>query len=308
MNKRVVKSNAFLLLAAAIWGLAFVAQSDGMNYIGPFTFCVARSILGAVAVFPVWLIMSRKEAGRYGRDELIKKRKATVKAGLICGTALFAATAAQQIGIQYTTAGKAGFITALYIVMVPILGMIFFKRKAPVTAWLSVVLATAGLYLLCIKEGFTVSKGDLWVIVCAVLFGFQILFVDRYAPEADGVLLSCVQFLVVAVLSVPGVFINGETVTVQAFSGAWRSVCYTGIFSSGVAYTLQILGQKNSENPTVASLLMSMESVFAAVFGWLILHERLERKELAGVLIMALAIILSQLPVKSLSAFRKDKV
>ncbi len=298
MRKEVAKSNISLLLAAAIWGLAFVAQSEGMEYIGPFTFGAVRCLLGVLFLIPVWLITGRINYKNTPKGEVRNIRKKTVKVGCVCGTVLFAAISAQQIGLQYTTAGKAGFITALYIVLVPVASSVLFKKKAGINVWISVALATVGLYLLCVTEGgFYLSKGDLYVLICAVVFTGQILIVDRYAGEVDGTLLSLVQFAIVSALSVPFIFITKETPSVEAISGAWVSVCYTGILSCGVAYTLQIVGQKHAENPAVASLLMSMESVFAAVFGWLILNEKLSISEFVGAVLMSAAIVLSQVRV-----------
>ncbi|MDD6021780.1 MAG: DMT family transporter [Oscillospiraceae bacterium] len=298
MDKKVIKSNAALLLAAMIWGLAFVAQSDGMNYIGPFTFGAIRCFLGAAVLVPVYLIIQKKNGA--ANDENAREiRKTTFKAGLLCGAILFGATSTQQIGLQYTAAGKAGFITALYIVLVPVFGMIFFKKKASWRTWISVAIATAGLYLLCIKEGFTIDKGDIWVIACALIFTFHILTIDKFADRIDGTLLSIVQFATVSVLSVPFIFINREQVTLSSVTGAWVSLLYTGILSCGVGYTMQIIGQKDAKNPAIASLLMSMESVFAVIFGWLILHEKLSGREFAGVVLMSAAIVLSQLPAGS---------
>lgn len=296
MKKNVLKSNVSLLLAAAIWGLAFVAQSEGMDYIGPFTFGATRCFLGVLFLIPVWLITGRKNYKNTPEEKVRAIIKRTVKVGCLCGAILFVAISAQQIGLIYTTAGKAGFITALYIVLVPVASSFIFRKRAGIAVWISVVLATVGLYLLCMPGGsFAISKGDIYVLVCAVVFTGHILVVDRFADEVDGILLSMVQFTIVSLLSVPFIFITGETPSVEAISGAWISICYTGILSSGVAYTLQIVGQKYASNPTVASLLMSMESVFAAVFGWLILHEKLSVMEFAGALLMSGAIVLSQI-------------
>lgn len=296
MDKKVFKSNAALLLTAIIWGLAFVAQSDGMNHIGPFTFTAVRCMLGAVVLVPVYLIIQKKN-GTLHDEEANKKRKTTFKVGLLCGLIYFSATITQQIGLQYTAAGKAGFVTALYIVLVPIFGMFFFKKKPPLKAWVSVFVATVGLYLLCIKEDFSIDKGDVWVIACAILFTFHILIIDKFAQKVDGTLLSMLQFAFASILSVPFIFITKEQVSFQAISSAWVSLAYTGILSCGVGYTLQIIGQKDAKNPTVASLLMSMESVFAVIFGWLILHESLSSKEFVGVILMSSAIVVSQLPI-----------
>lgn len=306
MDKKVIKSNAVLLLTAIIWGLAFVAQSDGMNHIGPFTFTSVRCMLGAIVLVPVYLIIQKKNGTLHDEQEN-KKRKATLKAGLVCGVIFFAATATQQIGLQYTSAGKAGFVTALYIVLVPVFGMFIFKKKPPFRTWISVVIATVGLYLLCIKEGFSIDKGDIWVIACAVLFTFHILLIDKFADSIDGTLLSIIQFAVASVLSVPFLIITKEQFSLEMISNAWISLAYTGVLSCGVGYTLQIVGQKNAKNPTIASLLMSMESVFAVVFGWLILHETLSVKEFSGVILMSSAIVISQIPIGEKKSKTKEK-
>lgn len=297
MNKKAVKSNFSLLLAAAIWGLAFVAQSDSMNYIGPLAFTALRYFLGAFALIPVCVFTLGSFKKHNGSEKTKKAAKRSLTLGAVCGVVLFGASVSQQIGLKYTTAGKAGFITALYIVLVPVMGRIVFKNKTSVNTWISVVLAAAGLYLLCVKEGFSISRGDLWVILCAFIFTVQILLIDRYAEGTDTTLVSMTQFLTVAVITVPFALIFEPKITAEQMSGAWISIAYTGIFSSAVGYTLQIVGQKSAENPTIAALLMSMESVFAALSGWLILHETLSGKELIGVALMACAIVLSQLPV-----------
>lgn len=296
MDKKALKSNAALLLTAIIWGLAFVAQSDGMNYIGPFTFGAVRCMMGAIVLVPVYLIIQKKNGTLHDEKEN-QKRKRTLKAGLLCGVAFFAATSTQQIGLQYTSAGKAGFVTALYIVLVPVFGMIFFKKRAGLKTWISVAAATVGLYFLCITDGFSIGVGDIWVIACAVIFTFHILLIDKFADSIDGTLLSIIQFAFASVLSVPFLIITKEQLSLQTLSNAWVSLAYTGVLSCGVGYTLQIVGQRDAKNPTVASLLMSMESVFAVIFGWLILDERLTQREFAGVILMSAAIVLSQLPI-----------
>lgn len=298
MDKKSLKSNCALLLTAIIWGLAFVAQSDGMNYIGPFSFGAIRCMLGAIVLVPVYLVLQAKSGTLHDKGEN-EKRKETVKAGLLCGGVFFFATSTQQIGLQYTSPGKGGFISALYIVLVPVFETVFLKKKAPAKTWLSVVVAAVGLYLLCIKENFTVDKGDVWIMACAVIFAIHILLIDKYAHSADGTLLSIVQFATASVLSVPLVFIVKENLTLSAVSSAWMPLAYTGILSCGVGYTFQIIGQKDAKNPTVASLLMSMESVFAVIFAWLIQGTKLTNKELVGVLLMSAAIVISQIPTKN---------
>ncbi len=295
MNKKALKSNISLLLAAAIWGLAFVAQSDSMNYIGPFTFGTQRYLLGALAISPVCAVTLTGIKRREGKEVLKKTVARSLGVGSICGCVLFCAATAQQIGIQYTPAGKSGFITALYIVLVPIFGGIFFRNKTSPGMWVSVILAAAGLYFLCVTENFTIEKGDLWVISCAFLFAVQILLIDRYASGTDSALFSFAQFLTVAIISAPIMLIRESIPTAEQMRGALVPVLYTGICSSAVAHTLQVVGQKNAENPTVAALLMSLESVFASVSGMLILHESFSKREFAGVVIMACAVVLSQI-------------
>lgn len=305
MSKKALRSNASLLLAAAIWGLAFVAQSDAMNHIGPFAFTAVRCFLGALALLPVCIVtlysFHKKNPGADIKNTVLR----SVLIGAVCGVILFGATITQQIGIKYTTAGKAGFITALYIILVPVFNFVFFRNKVSINTGISVLLAGAGLYLLCVKEGFSIASGDIWVISCAFLFALQIIVIDRYAGGTDSALLSLVQFLVVAVISAIFTLIFEKKVTFAEMEAAWLSIVYTGVFSSAVAYTLQIVGQKSAENPTVAAILMSMESVFAAVSGWLILHETFSKKEFAGVILMVLAVVISQLAT---GTKKKEKV
>ena len=292
MNKFVLKQSMLLLLAAAIWGVAFVAQSVGMEYVGPFTFLASRSVIGAL-VLGVYIIL-REKRGTVNNLSQIGERKSIVMGGIWCGCLLFIASIFQQIGIMYTTVGKSGFITAMYIVMVPIIS-IFLKKKAGVKLWLGVALAVLGLYFLCMTSGsIMVQKGDVLTFFCAVAFSFHILVVDYYAPKIDGVKLSCVQFITCAVLAGIGMLIF-ETPSIQTVMAAWLPILYAGALSSGVAYTLQIIGQRGM-NPTVASLLMSMESVISVIAGWVILGQALSGRELTGCVLMFAAIVLVQLP------------
>lgn len=307
MNHKL-KYNLLLMLAALIWGSAFVAQSVGMDYLGPFTFNSVRSFMGSLFLLPVIFFLDRqKQAGRGetdGPDEGVRReepeknagarqQKVLLTGGLCCGVILTLSTSLQQIGLVYTTAGKAGFITALYILIVPLLGL-FLGKKVGGKTWIGVVLAVIGMYLLCIKEGFSISYGDFMVLLCAFVFSIHILTVDYFSPRVDGVRLSCIQFFVCGCLcAVPMVLF--ERPAVEQILQAWLPLAYAGILSSGVAYTLQIITQKHL-NPTVASLLMSLESVFAALTGWLILNERLSPKELLGCVLVFTAIILAQLP------------
>lgn len=298
-----LKYNFLLMLAALIWGSAFVAQSVGMDYLGPFTFNSVRSFMGSLVLLPVIWFMDRQKKdgakgdgqGALGKSAEVKQqeKKILLLGGLCCGVILTVSTSLQQIGLVYTTAGKAGFITALYILIVPLLGL-FLGRKVGGKTWLGVALAVIGMYLLCIKEGFSISYGDFMVLLCAFVFSLHILTVDYFSPKVDGVRLSCIQFFVCGCLcAVPMVIF--EHPEIYQILQAWLPLIYAGVLSSGVAYTLQIITQKHL-NPTVASLLMSLESVFAALTGWLILNERLSPKELLGCVLVFAAIILAQLP------------
>lgn len=286
--------NAFMLiLTAFIWGTAFVAQSVGMDYLEPFTFNGIRSIVGGIALLPC-IALLQKLNGK-GKEKTEESRKMQIAGGVICGLLLFAASSLQQYGIQYTSAGKAGFITAFYIVIVPVLG-IFLRKKIGWKVWSAVALAFAGLYCLCITETFTLGKGDGYIFLCALVFSLHILVVDYFSPKADGVKMACIQFFVCGIVSVPFMFIL-ETPQISAIRSGMFPILYAGVLSCGVAYTLQIVGQKNV-NPAIASLLMSLESCFSVLAGWVVLGERLSFRESAGCLLMFAAIILAQLPEK----------
>lgn len=288
-----------LLLTAFIWGTAFVAQRKGMEYIGPFTFNGIRSIIGAVVLVPVILFIrngARKKSPD-SPDALLSagSKKNLLIGGLACGVLLFTASTLQQAGMVYTTSGKAGFITALYIVIVPILGLFVGKRVRPLII-ICVIMAVAGLYLLTIKEGFSVNRGDLLILACAFFFSIHILVIDHFSPRTNAVALSGIQLFVTGLVSVPCMAVF-ETVDWSAVLDCAIPILYAGVMSCGVAYTMQIVAQKYTE-PTVASLLLSLESVFAALAGAVILGEVLSGRELAGCIIMFVAIILAQLPEK----------
>lgn len=287
------KNIILLLLAAFIWGVAFVAQSVGMDYVEPFTFNGIRCLLGGVVLMPCIYFFDRFKSQKE-KEEIQQNRKSLWFAGIICGIILFVATNAQQIGLQYTSAGKAGFITALYIVIVPIMGL-FLKKKCGWNVWVSVFIALAGFYLLSINEGFSLEKGDFYILVCALVFPFHIWVVNHYAPIVDGVRLSCLQFLVCGILSVICMFLF-ETPKMDAIFSAWAPILYAGILSCAVAYTLQIIGQRDF-NPTIASLLMSFESVFSVIAGWIILGEALSRREMIGCVLIFAGVILAQIPL-----------
>ena len=256
MKNNELKGNLILLLTALIWGCAFVAQSVSMDYIGPFTFQCIRSLMGAAVLVPVFLFldMEKKKKGTYTAPTT-KQKKTQMTAGIICGIIMTIAANLQQIGIQYTTAGKAGFITAIYILIVPILG-IFMKKKVSGKLWGCVCLALIGLYLLSVTDGFSaINKGDIYVLLCAVAFAFHIIAVDYYVDQVDGVRLSSMQFLICGVLS--GIFmLLFEAPNFNDIFSAALPILYAGILSCGVAYTLQIIGQKHT-NPTMASMIMS---------------------------------------------------
>lgn len=286
-KKNHPKNTVMLFLTAIIWGFAFVAQSAGMEYIGPFTFNFFRTLLGGLVLLPVVFAMgSGKRTKKEGRTLLL--------GGVCCGLLLCVATNVQQIGIMSTTVGKTGFLTAAYIVFVPVLG-IFFRRKCGWNVWAGVAFALVGMYLLCIGESFVIAKGDIYILICAFVFAIHIMAVDYFAPKVDGVSLSCVQFLVCSVGS--GILmLVFEKVELVNLRGALGPLLYAGVMSCGVAYTLQILGQKNY-NPSVAALILSLESTFSVLGGFLFLGEELSARELAGCALMFVAIVLTQLPI-----------
>lgn len=287
MKKGQLGNSLLLLLTATIWGSAFVAQSVGLEHVEAFTFTCIRSIIGGLVLIPCIFLLGKWKPGFATKTEWI--------GGICCGIALCAASNFQQVGIKYTTVGKAGFITALYVVLVPILG-IFLRKKVSALVWFCVALSVSGLYLLCIPQGeFSLGFGDVLVLICALLFSFHILVIDHFSPKGDGVVISCIQFFVCGILS--GIMmLFTEEPSVGNVMAAKIPILYAGVLSSGVAYTLQVVAQKNV-NPTVASLIMCLESVVAVLAGWLILHEALSTRELAGCLLMFVAIVLAQIPV-----------
>lgn len=291
--KKQLKGSLALLCGTFIWGSAFIAQSVGMDLIGPFTFQAIRCMLAVIFLFLITLIFDWKIGIQQSLSKW--KNKRLWMAGGICGCALFVAASLQQIGLVYTDPGKAGFLTAMYIVLVPMLG-IFVHRTPGLNAVISVVLALVGLYLLSFMGVTSINVGDLFLIGGALGFAVQILLIDRFAQDLDGLRLNCVQALVVAVLSVPFMLLT-EELDMGNILACWLPLGFAGILSMGVAYSLQIVGQKNLE-PTTASLIMSLESVFAALGGWLILHNTMTPRELCGCGLVFAGVIISQLPTK----------
>ncbi len=294
-SKSSLTHSLLLVLAAAIWGSAFVAQSVGMDYIDPFTFSAVRNTVGFLVLIPV-SIWSRKKFPETSAGHRFGISKETLIGGLVCGLVLCASSNFQQYGVAYTTVGKSGFITALYIVFVPVFG-IFLKKKTTWRTWISVMLAVAGLYLLCMKgTDFTLNIGDGLMMVCAMLFACHILTVDHFTEGADGVTMSCIQFGVTAAISTVLMFVF-EKPQVESITMAWLPILYAGVLSSGVAFTLQIITQRHL-SPVVAALIMSLESVFSVLSGWIVLGEWMTPREMAGCVLMFAAIILAQLPGK----------
>ena len=287
MKKEQIKGSAQLLFATLIWGCAFVAQSVGMDHLGPMTFQAIRSALAVLALLPVTAILDRSPGSFLPRW----KAKGLWKTGILCGLALFVAQGLQQVGLIYTEPGKAGFITAMYIVLVPVLGL-FLGRKCGLRVWFSVALAVGGLYLLSCVGVTKVNIGDLLILGAAAAFAVQIVLIDNLAQELDGLRLNCIQFLVVTVLSaLTAVFT--ETFSWQGVVDCALPLLYTGVLSSGAAFTLQILGQQHLP-PEPASLIMSLESVFAVLAGWVLLNQTLRPVEAVGCGLVFLAVILSQ--------------
>lgn len=300
--KRKSTNNFLLALTAFIWGSAFVAQSVGMDYLGPFTFNSIRCLMGGIVLIPELLLFKRN--GRKKSQEQVAEvagagigsRKDLIVGGICCGLALAAGSSLQQIGLVYTTAGKAGFITALYIVIVPVMGILLGKRVG-LKVWIGVVLAATGMYFLCITEGFSIAKGDFFVFLCAAAFSVHILVIDSFAPKVDGVALSCIQFFVCGILCAVPMLVS-EQPQISQIMEAWVPLAYAGVLSCGVAYTLQVVAQKNTD-PAVASLILSLESVFSVLAGWVILGERLSGRELFGCALVFTAVILAQFPEKA---------
>lgn len=293
MKNLQVRNSLILLLTALIWGVAFVAQSVGMDYVGPFTFNCVRFLIGGIVLLPCMALLKKLNPPEKRADGSGKEKKNLILGGVCCGVALCVASCLQQLGIMYTSVGKAGFITAFYIIIVPVIGL-FFRKKCGITVWIGVLLALAGLYFLCITEDLTIGRGDVLVFLGALMFAVHIMVIDHFSPLADGVAMSCIQFFVSGGLcAVPMLLF--EKPQIGQLLAAWQPILYAGVLSCGVAYTLQIIGQKGM-NPTVASLILSLESVISVLAGMVILHQELSGREILGCILMFAAILLAQLP------------
>lgn len=302
-TRRKVRNSMLLVLTAFIWGIAFVAQSKGGDEVGPYSFNCIRSMIGGVVLLPVIRVLdqmgiSKKKPVTYGEKNML------LVGGVCCGIALFIASTLQQLGIYYgAEVGKAGFLTACYILIVPLLAL-YFKKKCGWNIWVAVMIALAGLYLLCMQGSFVLQKPDILLLLCAFCFSVQILLVDHFSPKVDGVRMSAIQFFTSGVLGIVPMFLVdmkhsfvgfNQWIPVLSTWNAWLPILYAGVLSCGVAYTLQIIGQ-NGLNPTVASLIMSLESVFSVHAGWILLGQKMSGRELTGCGLIFAAIVMAQIP------------
>ena len=278
-----------LLSAALLWGLGFVAQRDGMSYVGPFTYSAFRFGIGLIALLPVYLLTRRQE------KKIPAGRKTVLRAGLLVGLFLFLAVSAQQIGLMTSTAAKAGFITSLYMILVPVFGL-FLGQRTTMMVWVSIALALCGVYLMAVTGNFRILPGDLWVLLCAVLWAVHFLFIAHYSSRVGPIRLSMMQFLLCAVLSALTAFFT-ESLSLSALTATLPSLLYGGIGAVGIAYTLHVVALRDA-NPAYASLILSMESVFAALGGWLILSEGMSTRQLIGAALILFAVLLTQLRLR----------
>lgn len=303
MEKRKLVGNLLLLITAIIWGTSFVYQRTGMEYIEPITFCASRNVLAAFLISALSAFMGKRDAKMHPDrtpDEKERIKRATILGGISCGVMLSLASISQQMGMVYTTAGKGGFITSLYMVIVPIFNFLLFRKRNPIIVWAAVVIGVIGLYLLCATDGFNLSKGDTLVVICAFLYAGHILCADRFVDDGDPVAISAIQFIVCAVICTVGAFIFEEPTWEKVVSAA-VPILFCGLLSSCLGYTFQIIAQKMTD-PTSASLILSLESVFSVIFGALLLGERMTGREIIGCVIMFAAIIMVQIPT-----FKKDQ-
>lgn len=298
MSKQL-RSGLLLTLTALIWGAAFVAQSVGMDYVGPYTYLFTRSVIGGIVLLPIIKFFGKHEVS-YSHQ---KNNKILLIGGICCGTALFTASIFQQIGIKYTSVGKSGFITSLYMIIVPIIS-IFLGKKAQKKVWFSVVIAIIGMYFLCMNGESGINKGDLLVLICAFGFSIHILIIDYFSPKVNSIKLSCIQFWICSIISFFPMILF-EKPEMSNIIAAWAPILYAGALSSGAGYTMQIIAQKDID-PTIASLICSLESVFSVLFGWLILKEALSSKELFGCALVFIGVILTQIPERKKSCIKKS--
>ncbi|MBQ7955735.1 MAG: DMT family transporter [Lachnospiraceae bacterium] len=306
MQKKTTRNSFLLFLTACIWGMAFVSQSKGMEFMGPFTFNGIRSIIGTLSLLVYLGVVCATGAKKLKEVDW----KYTLRAGIWCGLLLTAASTFQQYGLVYTTVGKAGFITTLYIIFVPLAG-IFFKRKVGAVIWFSALMAAVGMYLLCVTEDFRLGTGDILVFICAVIFAAHIMVVDHYSERSDGVIVSCIQFAVCGIVCTLAAFIFEKPTIGHILPGA-GALLYAGVMSCGVAYTLQIVGQKDV-NPTIAALILSLESVVATVAGWIAFKigllkadQTLTGKQIWGCVLVFAAVLLVQIPWGKIVLRKKD--
>jgi drug/metabolite transporter (DMT)-like permease len=287
MKNKVYQADLMLLLTAAIWGSAFVAQRVGMNHVGPLTFNGIRFALGALVLIPVMRWQYNRNPGK-SEGSFLK----LVYGGLIAGLVLFAGATLQQVGLVYTTAGKAGFITGLYVIFVPVFGL-FLGIRLGIGGWFGAALAAAGLYFLSVTESFTLAPGDFWILLGAIFWAIHVLILSRLSPKLDTIKLACAQFTVCAFLSLTGAALT-ETLTFEGLKGATVPILYGGILSVGTAYTLQVVAQKDA--PAIhAAIILSLEAVFSAIFGWLILGEVIDNRGLTGCVLMLVGMVIVQL-------------
>ena len=302
MSKPTMKNSLLLLLTATIWGVAFVAQQVGMDFVGPFTFTCVRSLVGCASLLPVIAWMNKKNP--HTQSDRKRTMRTLIFGGVLCGAALCAGSNLQQYALQYASVGKAGFITALYIVIVPVIGH-FMGRRSSRLIWIGVLMALFGLGLLCIKSSLTVEFADVLLLISALAFSGHILIIDYFTQRVDGLKMSCIQFFVCSILSAVPMFAF-EKPALGAIFSAWVPILYTGVISSGVGYALQIIAQR-AMNPTVASLILSLEAVISILAGWLLLGQQLSARELFGCALMFAAILIAQLPLERPVRWKKGE-
>jgi drug/metabolite transporter (DMT)-like permease len=287
------RGGLLLLVTALVWGVAFVVQKWGTQHVGPFTFIATRSLIAAVVLMPSFFIKMPKLDNPSDKGK--KLTKTLVTAGVICGCLFFASTFFQQLGLRQTSVGKAGFITALYMVIVPIIRF-FMKKKTSALVWVSVSVALIGLYLMCINEDFTISYGDILIFMCALALSVHFIVVGHFSPKVNSLGLTCLQFTVVSIISLVFMFVI-EKPSIESIVNILWAAAYLGVLSGALGCSMQIMAQRYTD-PTIAALILSMESVFSMLAGWVILGEILKTKEIIGCLLVFAAIIMSQLPSK----------